>query len=69
VDGPAGHDLDPREQLLHKAAGTGARNDRVTTRQMVPGSARLASFESWSRTISGILKRAGVKGLLQIERS
>jgi hypothetical protein len=40
------------------------RNLHVTVRRKVPGTARLASFDSWARTMSGILEGAGVRGLL-----
>lgn len=39
-------------------------NAQVIVRKRAPGGARLASFDGWARTISGILEGAGVKGLL-----
>jgi hypothetical protein len=43
-------DPDRLEQFLARAK---EQNWRVTVERMVPGSARLASFENWARTMSG----------------
>lgn len=56
-----GADPERLDEFLQYASNNSLK---VFTERGMAGSARLASFESWSRTMSGILEAAGVKGLL-----